>query len=241
MPQDSGQGQTANGEAAGLLEATRQLNADAAFWPEFAAYAKACYESEEKRIADFRNWARQLAAAIGVVIGLEVNAAMTLLKEDQSPGTLAAAFFLFSVMTWQLRLVARAVRLGYVGKTLPGQPETPLRLHKAIATYSGNEARATIAAYYANAHQALYKATEELAKNVGDAAYRFGVTLAAFVLALFVGLALFTSGKIASKDATSLYPVSKTATPANPQTHTLTPAQPQPGSSFATPQVSPIP
>jgi hypothetical protein len=39
----------------------------------WADYAKDRFESAAKRVDEFRNWARQLGAAIAVVVGLELS------------------------------------------------------------------------------------------------------------------------------------------------------------------------
>jgi hypothetical protein len=39
----------------------------------WADYAKDRFESAAKRVDEFRNWARQLSAAVAVVIGLELT------------------------------------------------------------------------------------------------------------------------------------------------------------------------
>ena len=89
-----------------------------AFDPEavalWAQYAKERYDAGEKRLSDFRNWGRQLAAAVAVVFALEAALTGQVLKLlDRSPfGLAVCVLLLLGAAVYQLVVMGRAIAAG---------------------------------------------------------------------------------------------------------------------------------
>ena len=86
----------------------------------WAQYAQGRYESAERRLGDFRNWARQLAAATGVLIGLGTTVIFQIVKLDLLDASrgwfLLSALILAGAVVMQLFLLTRLIHLGYAGE-----------------------------------------------------------------------------------------------------------------------------
>lgn len=169
--------------------ATRQVeyDDDSECWEGFAAYAKDRFDAEDRRIVELRNWARQLAAAVSVVIGLETNLVAQLwrlLVEQRTHVWLfGGVALLFATMAYQLVLLVRTIRKGYVASPLVG-PERPIVLVDHLIDCNFNKTRKTIAFYYANAHEGLVSENERIAAATGDLAKGFAGSLFLLLLAI---------------------------------------------------------
>jgi hypothetical protein len=197
-------------------------------------YSKDRYDAAEKRIADFRGWARQLAAAIAVVVGLEA-ALLGQLGKLGEVSPLGMAFCLSVLLlgaALQVVLFGKAVKKGYVGQGLLG-PESP----KVIAGHVSTEAetRRMIGAYYAKAADESHGLAESVVKEVAGLAQAFTLTL----WLLFVAMVL-TAGLLGVSFArkTMANPPASSE-PAKPQAGPASPSAPA-ASPAAEPAVSPL-
>jgi len=157
----------------------------------WAKYAKDRFESTSKRVDEFRNWARQLGAAIAVVIGFELTLLGRALdlKSPTNRWLRDACLLLFLVAAaFQARLLFRMLRTGYVGRKAMA-PESPVTLwyHLEKENKSPDETDWIIGAYYANAHDRYHALSEELGNDVGRATRSFARSIALFL----IGVALF--------------------------------------------------
>lgn len=161
----------------------------------WAAYAKERYDAAEKRLADFRNWARQLAAATGAVIGVEIAIGTQIFKAaDQHNGwtsALAAIVWLAIVLS-QVHLLRDAIRAGYIGQGHQG-PESA----SVVAAHVTDEVhtRQLLGAYYAKGGDRLHAVAEGVVRDVSGLAHRFisSLNLLFVSVALAAALALFSS------------------------------------------------
>lgn len=159
----------------------------------WAGYAKDRFESASKRVDEFRNWARQLGAAIGVVIGLE----LTLLGRvfdlrfpiDRGSRDRCLLAFLAAVVI-QSGLLFRLLRTGYVHRTVVG-PESPVMLARHVLSQNDQETQRMIGAYYAKAHEQFHSLSEALGRSVGVATRIFAWSIVLFLagVALLVAVA----------------------------------------------------
>lgn len=155
-------------------------------WSE---YAKDRFDAEADRIVEFRNWSRQLTAAIGLVVAFEVNAVVQIVLKGDSEHGLAwaarvVAIAAFAVAAWrQARALNDALRVGYRGDPLTG-PESPAKLGEFILGKDEWETARLIGAYYANAFTEFYELAETLGKQVGTASLEFRRSLRPLFFAL---------------------------------------------------------
>jgi hypothetical protein len=71
----------------------------------WADYSKDRFESSAKRVDEFRNWARQLSAAVAVVIGLELT---LVASEDRGVKIGVNRVFLYSAVAERMRFARRS-------------------------------------------------------------------------------------------------------------------------------------
>jgi hypothetical protein len=156
----------------------------------WANYAKDRFESASKRVDEFRNWARQLGAAIAVVIGLEltlVGRALDLQKFDRGLRDGCLIAFL-SALAIQTGLLFKLLRTGYVGQKVLG-PESPVVLARYVLTQDDDETQRMIGAYYAKAHDRFHTLSEDLGRSVGITTRIFAWS----IVLLLAGVALLVA------------------------------------------------
>lgn len=198
-------------------------------------YSKERYDAADRRITDFRGWARQLGAAMGIVIGLEAALLGQLIRsaEVHPAAWLAAVVVLLASVAYQLVILGRTVKQGYVGEQLTG-PESPTVLAEHVSDEPAT--RRMIGAYYAKASDESHKRAEKVAGEVAGLARRFVSSL----WLLFVGMVL-TAGILG---VSSLARKTMADTPASNGTapSTPTPAAPSPvaPASSLGPSASPL-
>jgi hypothetical protein len=154
----------------------------------WAGYAKDRFESTAKRVDEFRNWARQLGAAIAVAIGFELTLlgrALDIEAPNEWLRYACLAVFLVAAIV-QAWLLFRMLRTGYVGRKALA-PESPVTLWRYLEQKSPDETGWIIGAYYANAHDQFHALSEELDNAVGRATDWF----ARSIVLLLLGVALF--------------------------------------------------
>jgi hypothetical protein len=198
-------------------------------------YSKDRYDAAEKRIADFRGWARQLAAAIAVVVGLEAALLGQLGKLGEA-SPLGMAFCLAVLLAGaalQVILFGKAVKKGYVGHGLLG-PESPVVIAEHVSTEA--ETRRMIGAYYARAADESHGLAESVVKEVAGLAQSFTATLWLLFVAMvltagLLGVSSFERKTMANPPASS-EPAKPQAGPASPSAPAAAPA--------AEPTVSPL-
>jgi hypothetical protein len=159
----------------------------------WADYAKDRFDSASKRVDEFRNWARQLIAAIAVVIGIELTLAgkvLDLKPPFDVPLRNACLLVFLGAVVLQAILLFWALHTGYVGRRTIG-PESPTVLADYVLAMNPEETRQVIGAYYATAYDEFYNLSEKLGQNVSRAtrsfAWSIALPLAGF--GLFVELA----------------------------------------------------
>lgn len=202
----------------------------------WAAYAKDRFDAASKRVDEFRNWARQLAGVIGVVIGFEFTlTGRTLdLKPpfDPSLRTLALVIFLATIAS-QIYLLFRVLRIGYGGQHVLG-PESPTVLAKFVADKDARTTKQVLGAYYAKAADTFHELSESLGSAVTFVSWLFSTSLIALLFGLLVLVTL------ATKSYTGPAMADSTSTPAPGPAASPAPAAPQ-ASPVATAPASPAP
>jgi hypothetical protein len=161
----------------------------------WADYAKARFASADTRITEYRGWARQLIAAIGVVIGLEVtivarlalDTTLTLARELRG---ISLALLLVPLAV-QVLILRRLLHVGYRGEHLLG-PEAPTKLADYLAEKDEVETQRVIGAYYAKSFDHFHTLAERLGKQVGAATTCFQRTLPPVLL----GVAILAIGAL---------------------------------------------
>lgn len=185
-------------------------------------YAKDRFDFASKRVDEFRNWARQLAGVVGVVIGFELTLIGRILdlRAPVSGGlrALTLTIFLGTVLA-QVLLLFRILRIGYSGHQLVG-PESPTVLAKFVAEKDEATTKQFVGAYYAHAYDKFRVVGEELGVDVGKATRVFTMTL----IALLTGLGLLVWLSISAYNQS---PMSSPNTPAAPNVPSPSVAQPQ--------------
>jgi hypothetical protein len=187
----------------------------------WANYAKTRFASADARIAEYRSWARQLIAAIGVVIGLEVTIVARLALDTKLPlvtelRAVSLALLLVPLAV-QFTILRRLLQVGYRGEQLLG-PEAPTKLANYLAEKDEAEAQRVIGAYYAKAFDHFHALAEHLGKQVARATTCFQWTLPPVLL----GVALLAVGALWHPVPSDIHrSMANEATPTGP-----TPAQP---------------
>jgi hypothetical protein len=161
----------------------------------WADYAKHRFDSAEARIVEYRSWARQLIAAIGVVIGLEVTIVARLALDARLP--LQAATRSISLILLLLPLVVqfsalrRLLHIGYRGAHLLA-PESPTVLADYLVEKDEAEAHRMIGAYYAKGYDHFHHLAENLGRQIGTATTWFQWSL----LPVLIGVALLATSAL---------------------------------------------
>lgn len=162
----------------------------------WAGYAKDRFESAAKRVDEFRNWARQLGAAVAVVVSLEITLVGKVLEPKSAASTLrlwCLAALLLAVAV-QLVLLVRLLSIGYRSSEILG-PESPVVLADYIFGQDEMETRRVIGAYYAEAYHRSHGLSIQLGRRVGIATVVFTGSTLIFFLAV-VAWAVLASGLI---------------------------------------------
>lgn len=173
----------------------------------WADYAKSRFATADGRIAEYRAWARQLIAAIGVVIGLEVAVVARLALDTTLP--LASVLrglslvLLLIPLAVQFLTIRHLLHVGYRGEGLLG-PEAPTKLADYLVDRDETEAHRVIGAYYAKSFDHFHDLAERLGARVGSATATFQWTLPPVLL----GVALLAIGALwAPPQSVSLRPM----------------------------------
>lgn len=203
----------------------------------WSSYSKDRFEAASKRIDEFRNWARQLAGVIGVVIGFELTLIGRALDLKSLPPTETfvrglALLVLLVTIGWQAWLLSRVLQAGYSGRTIVG-PESPSRLATFVAALDESATKQLIGAYYAKAYDEFFQVGEELAQRVASLMQTFskslGLLLAGLIFLAWVGGRSYTSDHVAGSPTPSPAPSASPATPAaTPSASTPAPAATSP-------------
>ena len=153
----------------------------------WAAYARERFKWVDARITDYRSWARQLAAAIAVVIGLGMTLVARLALDERPTldpswrtGCLVVFFAILAVQVWTLR---RALLVGYQTEAVV-EPERPSLIVDYVAAHDEVEAHRVTGAQYANAYDRFRTVSDRLGENVASATRVFQRTLAALLVAV---------------------------------------------------------
>jgi hypothetical protein len=159
------------------------LDGGLSVWGE---YSKDRYEWTEARIQEFRNWSRQLGAAISVLVGLEVTVIVKVLfdLEEELHGWHAAGIglLLFATAT-QVIMLSGNILAGYAGEPVRC-PTNPIALRSILARMSKSEAEEVIGRYYANGYADNNRLQQKLAKRLGWNARLLMASLLLFVLGI---------------------------------------------------------
>lgn len=163
----------------------------------WADYSKDRFDSAAKRVDEFRNWARQLGAAVAVVISLELALVAKVL--DLKPAVhstlrvwcLAALLLAAAV---QLGLLVWLLFTGYRSRDILW-PESPVVLADYVIGQDEQETRRVIGAYYAKAYQRFHALSIQLGTRVGIATVIFTISMLFFFLAV-VAWVVLASGLI---------------------------------------------
>lgn len=180
----------------------------------WAEYAKDQYNSAKKQVDRFRDWARQLNAAVAVVIGLELTLLGRIL--DLKPPFNQALYWLtlgifLGAIIWKAVLLWWLFRIGYRGEKVIG-PESPYVLADYVIGQTAEEVHRMVGAYYANAYEkTFYPLSERLGAKVSRATER----LAWAIVPSFVGVVLMV---FLSASAQQPYNHQAMAEPAAPST-----------------------
>jgi hypothetical protein len=213
---------------------TRSAGPDLGMVRAWTEYAKDRFAAAEARIAEYRSWARQLIAAIGVVIGLEVTIVARLALDAKLP--LASALRVCSLtlllvpLAVQFFALRRLLHVGYRGEHLLG-PEAPTKLADYLAEKDEAEAQRVIGAYYAKAFDHFHALAERLGKEVAAATARFQWTLPPVLL----GVALLAIGALWAPSGSGSHDSGMAKNTRTPSA-TVTPKPPA-----ATPSNTPVP
>lgn len=154
----------------------------------WSQYSRERFDAESARLVEFRNWARQLTAAIGVVIAIEVNAAVQVIINGDSVGwavRVSALLLLLLAMRWQVQAFGRALRTGYRGDPLTG-PESPAKLSDFILGKNEWETHRLIGACYAKSYASFYQLAENLGVEIASASNGFRRSLWPLTFAIIV-------------------------------------------------------
>jgi hypothetical protein len=149
----------------------------------WADYAKDRFDFWADRVNEIRNRARQLAAALGVVIGLE----LTLLGRFALESTpthgrclfLACLAILFVAFGLQLLLLPRLLKIGYGSDKILGGPESPAdkALKADLWNKDEKQAKNTLGLYYADTADDLFNLSERLTNEMRADLRWFLITL----------------------------------------------------------------
>lgn len=203
----------------------------------WAEYAKDRYDAGEKRLADFRGWARQLAAIVGVIVGLEAALIGQVLKLEVDARVLGVCLVLLLVTAaWLLTIMARAVSVGYVGKALLA-PESPTVLAQHLGDKDEAAALRMVAAYYAKGSDNVHVLAEDVSREMKGIvwAFKWSLWLLFMAMALPAGISAASSLHLRKAMTETTVPGPSPSEPAPSSPTVAAPAEPTPAPA-ATPQ-----
>jgi hypothetical protein len=161
-----------------------------AWLEDWAEYAKDRYESARSGIIEFRGWARQLLAALAVVIGLEVNFLVRLLDVATS-WMFAPIGWLFVTIVYQMLVARRIIPLGYGSVWGAEVPVAPQQMaHRLRGGRNTAPSRQLIGDQYAQAYLARRTVSKEISAALVAETHRV-------VRSLLLGLTVAIVGAIA--------------------------------------------
>jgi hypothetical protein len=150
----------------------------------WADYAKDRFDSAAKRVDEFRNWARQLSAAVAVVIGLELTlVGKVLALESGLTLRLWCLAALLLAAAVQLGLLVWLLFIGYRSRDILW-PESPVVLAGYVIGQDEHEVRRVIGAYYAKAYKRFHDLSIQLGSRVGVATIIFTVSMVLLFIAV---------------------------------------------------------
>jgi hypothetical protein len=158
----------------------------------WADYSKDRFESAAKRVDEFRNWARQLGAAVAVVVSLELALVGKVLElKPVVPFTLRVWCLAILLLTAavQLILLVWLLFIGYRSHDILW-PESPVILADYILGQDEPETRRVIGAYYAKGYTRFHALSIRLGSRVGIATVIFTVSMLFFFVAVVVWVVL---------------------------------------------------
>jgi hypothetical protein len=158
----------------------------------WADYSKDRFESAAKRVVEFRNWARQLGAAVAVVVSLELALVGKVLElKPVVPSTLRVWCLAILLLTAavQLILLVWLLFIGYRSHDILW-PESPVILADYILGQDEPETRRVIGAYYAKGYTRFHAISIRLGSRVGIATVIFTVSTLFFFVAVVVWVVL---------------------------------------------------
>jgi hypothetical protein len=151
-------------------------------------YARESYNASLGRVDELRSRARQLVAAIGVVIGFELTAIDKLVdRSDRGSEQLLILSMgaLLIAVGWQLWLLRSLFQAGYGADKIPGAPEGPANalLKEDLCGKNRIDASETLGLYYAETESHLFDLANSLTAKLLSILRLFLATL----LLLFAG------------------------------------------------------
>lgn len=149
----------------------------------WADYSKERFLATEGQIKEFRSWARQLGAAITVLIGLEMTIVVKVLFDlpEKFEGWHAVGLvFLLIALLDQIMVLRGNILTGYSGAPVLG-PESPNTLRYILPTLPPKAAEEVFARYYANSYDNSHELQERLAKDIRRQARHLIISLLLFV------------------------------------------------------------
>lgn len=208
----------------------------------WAAYAKDRFDSAESQVKEFRNWARQLSAAVGVIISLEIGLIGKIVL-DFKPGkqdcfVLLGLLGLLVAAGFQIRSLRKLFELGYIGKTIIG-PATPGRMRRDLAHGQPYSVQEEIGHHYANSYDEVQSLAEKIATELSKETNRFVISLIGFF-----GSLVFLSGVVvvvsrAPSTTPTVVVVTPTPTPIPAPTPAATAVPAAPPTSIPVPPLTP--
>jgi hypothetical protein len=204
----------------------------------WAGYAKDQYDSAKKQVDRFRDWARQLNAAVAVVVGLELTLLVHILDLkppfNHSLYTACTRIFLLAIL-WKGALLWWLFRVGYRGERIVG-PESPVVLADFVINQNGEETQRMIGAYYAKAYERFYPLSERLARRVAIATELFGWS----IFPSFLGVLLMVSLAASAQRPYNHQAMTEPSAPSTPSPSVPT-TSPSPGTPVNQPPSGPPP
>ena len=158
----------------------------------WANYSKDRFESAVKRVDEFRNWARQLSAAVAVVISLELTLVGKIL-ELKSPVDSTLRLWCLRTLLFaaaaQLILLVWLLVTGYRSRDIRW-PESPVVLADYVLAHDEQETRRVIGAYYAKAYERFHALSIKVGTHVGVATLIFTISMLLLLAAVAAWIAL---------------------------------------------------
>lgn len=200
---------------------TPAVPADPGMVRTWAEFAKQRFASADARIVEYRGWARQLIAAIGVVIGLEVTIVARLALDRAVPLDIVirstSLILLLAPLVVQFFVLRWLLHIGYRGAHLLA-PESPTVLADYLVEKDEAEAHRMIGAYYAKGYDHFHDLAEKLGKQIAAATTWFQWTL----LPVLVGVGLLAMSALLGPQSSAINRATMgnepTVTPSTPST-----------------------